>query len=137
MEAHRQKELVLILARQFASRLATATLLADDRGTLVYFNEPAERILGRSFAEAGELSATEWASLFKTTDLDGAPVALEAMPAGIALLEHQPAHRTILITGLDGVQRRIAITAFPLLEEPDLVRGVIAFFWENIGDGET
>ena len=137
MDAHRQKELVLILARQFASRLATATLVADDGGTLVYFNEPAERILGRSFAEAGEMSASEWASLFETTEIDGSPVALEAMPAGLALLEHRPAHRTILITGLDGIQRRIAITAFPLLEEPETLRGVIAFFWENLTDGET
>ena len=35
MEEKRQKHLVLILAREFASNLATPTLVADEVGTLV------------------------------------------------------------------------------------------------------
>ena len=35
MEKRRYKHLVLILAREFASNLATPTLIADDQGTLV------------------------------------------------------------------------------------------------------
>lgn len=127
----RPKDLVLILARQFASRLATATFVTDAEGNLVYFNEPAEEILGRTFADAGEISAREWATTFETADLDGSPIELEALPGGIALLERRPAHRPILIKGLDGVQRCIAITAFPLLEEPDALRGAVAIFWES------
>ena len=53
----RPKNLVLILAREFASKLATPTFVNDAEGTLVYYNEPAEGVLGRSFAEAGEMPA--------------------------------------------------------------------------------
>ena len=48
--SRRQKHLVLILAREFASNLATPTLIADAEGTVVYFNEAAEEVVGSSFA---------------------------------------------------------------------------------------
>jgi PAS domain-containing protein len=57
------KDVVLILAREFASKLAFAVLISDADGNLVYFNEPAERLLGRTYAETGELSATQWAPM--------------------------------------------------------------------------
>ena len=72
-----QKHIALILARELASQLATATFIADATGELVYYNEPAEEILGRTFAEAGSMSADEWSSLFQVEDLDGAPLPLE------------------------------------------------------------
>src|SRR5207247_8053169 len=40
----RQKHLVLILAREFASNLATPTLIADDRGWLLHYNTAAGRV---------------------------------------------------------------------------------------------
>ena len=50
-----QKHLVLILAREFASNLATPMGITDEQGRLVYFNEAAESIIGTTFAEAGEM----------------------------------------------------------------------------------
>jgi PAS domain-containing protein len=123
------KDLVLILAREFASKLAFAVLISDADGNLVYFNEPAERLLGRTYAETGELSATQWAPLLKTEDLDGSPLPLERLPGGIALLERRPAHRNLAITGLDGVRREISATAFPLLSSATELVGMIAIFW--------
>ena len=70
------KDLVLILAREFASNLATPIYLADADGTVVYFNEPAERIGGRSFAEAGEMSIRQWAGLLRPRTVDGAPLSV-------------------------------------------------------------
>ena len=64
VETRRQKHLVLILAREFASNLATATFISDAAGRLVYYNEPAERILGRTFAEAGEMPLGDEAAGF-------------------------------------------------------------------------
>jgi len=55
----RHKHLVLILAREFASNLATPTLLTDERGLLVFYNEAAEEILERPFSEARELPLDE------------------------------------------------------------------------------
>jgi PAS domain-containing protein len=125
----RPKDVVLILAREFASKLAFAVLIADADGNLVYFNEPAERLLGQTYAETGELSATQWAPLLKTEDLDGSPLPLEQLPGGIALLERRPAHRNLAITGLDGVRREISATAFPLLSSATELVGMIAIFW--------
>ncbi len=126
----RQKNLVLIVAREFASKLATATFIADADGNLVFYNEPAEDLLGRTFAEAGEMSAAEWAGVFAVEDLDGSPLPLERIPAGIALFERRPVHRDVRITGLDGVKREISVTAFPLLARAHELVGVVAIFWE-------
>ena len=125
----RPKDIVLILAREFASKLAFAVLIADAEGNLVYFNEPAERLLGRTYAETGELSSTQWAPLLKTENLDGSPLPLERLPGGIALLERRPAHRNLAITGLDGVRREISATAFPLLSSATDLVGMMAIFW--------
>ncbi|MGH3142834.1 MAG: PAS domain-containing protein, partial [Gaiellales bacterium] len=67
----RPKSLVLILAREFASNLATPIYITDSHGTLVYFNESAETIGGRSFAEAGEMSIRQWAELLRPRSVDG------------------------------------------------------------------
>lgn len=106
-------------------------LIADAAGDLVYFNEPAESVLGRTYAEAGEIPASEWASLFDVEELDGTPMPLEAMPAGVALLERRPAHHTFRIRGLDHRSRVISVTAFPLLASADELVGVFAVFWEQ------
>ena len=130
MQLRRPKNLVLILAREFASKLATPMFVSDAEGSLVYYNEPAEEILGRTFAEAGEMSAETWASLFHTEDLEGRPISLEHMPAGVAFTERRPAHGGLRITGLDGVQRTIAVTAFPLFASATDLVGVVAIFWQ-------
>jgi PAS domain-containing protein len=131
VQGRRQKNLVLILAREFASKLATATFVIDADGNLVYYNEAAEVILGRSFAEAGEVAAEQWASLYDVHDLDGSPLPLEEIPGGVALLERKPAHRSLCITGLDGERREIAVTAIPLMAHADELVGVVAIFWER------
>ena len=130
MEERAQKNLVLILAREFASKLATATFLIDPDGRLVYFNEPAERILGRSFAEAGELAESDWASLLAVEELDGTPMPLEARPAAIALHERRPAHHSFRVRALDGQSRAISATALPLLASRKELVGVVSIFWE-------
>jgi PAS domain-containing protein len=126
----RQKNLILIVAREFASLLATPVLISDAGGRLVYFNEPAERVLGTSYAEAGELAADSWSTLFQVTGLDGRAVPLEEMPAGVAFVERRPAQGGLSITGLDGVRRAIAVTAFPLFAHADEFVGIVAIFWE-------
>ncbi len=70
-EAHAQRNLILILARDLASRLATPVFVVDHEGTLVYFNEAAEPVLGRTYAETGELRAGEWATEWTPTDDEG------------------------------------------------------------------
>lgn len=131
--ARRQKHLALIIARELASQLATATFISDADGALVFYNEAAEDILGRTFAEAGSMPASEWTALFSVEDLDGTPLALEHLPGGIALTEGRPAHRRIRLTGLNGSPRVISVTAMPLFSHPTELVGMVAFFWEEDG----
>jgi PAS domain-containing protein len=126
-----QKHLVLILAREFASNLATATLIADRRGTLVFYNEAAEAVLGRPFAEVGELPAEEWTAMFAPRTLDLDPLPADQTPGGRALRERRVAHGRFRITSLDGVERDISATAIPLFAHLDEFVGVVAIFWDE------
>jgi PAS domain-containing protein len=129
-----EHNLVLILARGLASSIATPMFLVDPEGTLVYFNEPAEGILGQSYAEAGELSSDEWGTMFYPEDPEtGEKIPREALPLMIALAERRPAHLSMVITGQDGVRRAIALTAFPLFARTDEFVGAVAIFWEESG----
>jgi len=129
-----EHNLVLILARGLASSIATPMFLVDPEGTLVYFNEPAEGILGQSYAEAGELSSDEWGTMFYPEDPEtGEKIPREVLPLMIALAERRPAHRSMVITAQDGVRRGIALTAFPLFARTDEFVGAVAIFWEESG----
>ena len=72
-----QKPIEVILTRQLASTLAMPVFLVDPDGTLLFYNEPAERLLGMRFDETGEMSAGEWSSLWVPSEDDGRPLAPE------------------------------------------------------------
>jgi PAS domain S-box-containing protein len=127
----RQKNLALILARQLAGTLAMPMLVVDADGRLVFYNESAEQLVGRTFAETGEITAREWLELLSPETLEGKPLAFEARPSGIALLERRPAHDSFRITGFDGRSRVISATTVPLFTREDEVLGVVAIFWEQ------
>jgi len=103
MSAVQQKQLVLILARAFASNLSTPALLADARGHLVYFNDAAELVVGKRFAEIGEMPLEEWLDPFAPRDSTGELLPREHRPTWIALNDRRPAHMRYMITSTDGV----------------------------------
>ncbi len=121
---------MLILAREFASNLATPIYIADADERLVYFNEPAEKIAGQSFAETGEIPVREWAEMLSPSTAHGEPMRREDTPGGIAFSERRPAHGNLCITGLDSVRRDIATTAFPLFGPDEEFHGIMVIFWE-------
>jgi PAS domain-containing protein len=126
----RHKHLVLILAREFASNLATPTLIADDRGQLVFYNEAADEVIGRPFAEAGEMPLDEWTASFEPRTLDtDEPIPPERRPARIAFDQRRAAHDSFRITSRDGIEREVAVTAFPLFAHADEFVGIVAIFW--------
>jgi PAS domain-containing protein len=129
-----EHNLVLILARGLASSIATPMFVVDPQGTLVYFNEPAETILGQTFAESGEMPAEEWGTSFYPEDAEsGEKIPAEDLPLSLALSQGSPAHRAFAITGRDDVRRDIAVTAFPLFARTDEMVGAVAIFWERDG----
>ncbi len=123
------KSLPLILARELASNLSTAMFLLDASGTLVYFNDSAEILIGRAFAELGEISAAEFGEVLQLAEADGAPLRRRDTPAGIAFIERRPAHRVLMATGYDGTRRLLEATAYPLLGANDEMHGVVSVFW--------
>jgi PAS domain-containing protein len=125
-----QPDLVLIVARSFATKLATPTVIIDAHGDLVYFNDAAAEVLGGSYLDVGELHASRWQELFKPQTLDDQPMTAEQTPGGVALLERRPVHDTFTIRGLDGREREITVTSFPLFSRPDKVVGSMSIFWE-------
>jgi PAS domain S-box-containing protein len=131
VEPTAQKSLPLILAREFASNVATPMVLMDEVGRLVFFNEPAEQIIGQTQAEVGELEPDEWGRLFSVERIDGSPIDLEETPAGVTLMKRRPAHDTLAFTTADGLRHEIAVTAFPLLGRDEELLGVVSVFWER------
>lgn len=127
-----QFSIELILVRQLASGLAIPTFVADAAGSLVFLNEPAERLLGIRFDELGDMPFEAWTTGFTPPDAHGG-VAPEQMPLAIALHERRPAHGPLRILGRDGVQREIEITAFPLESAHGQLEGGVAMFWEVDG----
>lgn len=132
MDQPPQRNLILILARDFASRLATAVFLIDGRGTVIYFNEAAERLLGTRFVEGRDMTADDWSTRYRPRDANDKPVSLEDMPIGVAFQRQEPAHSALRIDGADGVEHFIEVTAFPLLAHTDECVGAIAIFWESV-----
>ena len=57
-----QQEIEIILCRHWASHLQTPVFFVDPKGNMLFYNEPAESILGRRFAETGAMSAAEWST---------------------------------------------------------------------------
>jgi hypothetical protein len=52
-------------------------------------------------------------------------------PGGVALLERRPVHDSFMVRGLDGREREITVTSFPLFSHPDEVVGSMSIFWER------
>ena len=129
-----QYAIELILTRQLASHLAVPAFLVDPEGTLLYFNQPAETILGRRFEDAGPMSVERWSKDFVPTDESGVPLPPESLPLVIALSEKRAAHGKFWIQGMDGRRRRIGVTAIPLIGAANRFSGALALFWEEPGE---
>jgi PAS domain-containing protein len=126
-----QHDVGLILMRQLASGLAVPMLLADSTGSLLFFNEPAEELLGQRFDEVGELPRGERTRAFQFRDESGQPLPEDQVPLTVAMRELRPVHRRVIGRGFDGVDHNVEIAAFPLLGPGGHLIGGVAMFWER------
>lgn len=120
----------IILARQLAGYLSVPLFLVDPRGNLLFFNEPAETILGRRFEETGTMPSEEWSSAFTPIDHEGRPIPPEDLPLMITLTKQRPAYKRFHIKGLDGVVRHIEVASIPIAGLEGDFLGAAALFWE-------
>ena len=134
MEGDKHKSLLLILARELASNVATPMFVVDMHGVLVFYNEAAETLLGQSFSVTGPIGPDQWGgTMFQPEDLDGNPITVDDLPLVDTMRERRPEHARFRITGLDGVKRTIEATTFPLFAHVDDLAGAVSVFWEEVG----
>lgn len=126
-----QQEIEIVLARNFAEQLSTAIFIVNPAGDLVYYNEPAEKLLGTRFAETGMMTSNEWGTKFHPVDQEGETIPPEELPLLIAITQRRPAHSIFWIVDLDGNLREIEVTALPLIGTSDRLAGGMAIFWER------
>jgi PAS domain-containing protein len=133
-EAGAPKSLPLILARELAANLATPMFLLDANGMLVFYNDAAALLIGRSFADMGEIASSEFGAVLELASPDGERIRRRDSPAGIALLEQKPAHKTLWATAYNGKRILVRATAFPLFGATGEMHGVVSVFWETNDD---
>ena len=122
----------IILTRQLAAHLSVPLFLVNPKGDLLFYNEPAEAILGCRFNDTGEMPAEKWSSAFNPVDDKGKRVTPEALPLMITLTTRQPAHGRISILGLNGRPHKIEVTSIPINGLRGDFLGAAALFWELV-----
>lgn len=126
MSAH---ELEVILSRQLADTLSIPVFIVDPIGNLIFYNEPAEEILGKRFEDTGAMSVEEWSTAFEPQDDEGNIITPEQLPLVHTLKEHEPAHKTFRIKNLKGKMYTISVTSLPIVGRARKFSGAMAIFW--------
>jgi PAS domain-containing protein len=123
-----QRPIELIQARSLIASLSTAAFLVDDAGRLLFYNEAAGDLLGMAFEEAGEMERDEWGTRFKPRSPGGGELGVDELPLTVALREGEPGHARIEITGADGEEHELAVSAIPIRGRGGQ-HGAFAIFW--------
>jgi PAS domain-containing protein len=128
MAAH---EIEIILNRQLADCLSIPVFIIDTEGNLIYYNEPAEHILGKRFEETGAMPVSVWGTIFKPMDENRNPLLPEDLPLVKTLRNRKPYHKTFYIESLTGNIEKISVTSYPILGRPARFLGAVALFWDS------
>jgi PAS domain-containing protein len=124
-----QKPLELILARNLLTSLSTPAFLVDAGGRLLFYNEAAGAMLGRSFEETGQMSAADWTALFGPLSDERDPIPVEELPLTSELRDGRPAHGRFCIRSAEGVEHTIEASAFPLVGSGAEETGAMILWW--------
>ena len=124
-------DIEIILSRQLAECLSVPIFITDTKGTLLFYNEPAEEILGKRYEDTGEMKVEEWSTVFKQFDDEGKPIKPEDLPLVQTLTKIIPAHKSFWIESLKGEKHKISLTSYPLMGRGDRFLGAVAIFWTS------
>ena len=70
----------IILSRQLADCLSVPVFIVDPQGTLLFYNAPAEVILGQKFQDTGAMPVGEWGTNFFPHDGEGNQIPPSELP---------------------------------------------------------
>ncbi len=124
-------DIEIILNRQLADCLSIPVFITDTKGNLLFYNEPAEEILGKRYEDTGEMPVEEWSTIFKTKEFDGNEIAPKDLPLVKTLTEQLPFHKTFLIESLLGKLEKISLTSYPIIGRTGKFLGAVAIFWRQ------
>jgi PAS domain-containing protein len=124
-----QKPLELILARNLLTSISTPAFLLDGDAAVVFYNEAAAALLGRSFEDAGRMEAEQWTRAFGPFDQGGSPVEVDALATTDAIRHGRPMHATFTIRAARGERISIEASAFPIVAAEHGSSGAMIFFW--------
>lgn len=123
-------EIEIILNRQLADCLSIPVFITDTGGNLIFYNEPAEQVLGKRFEETGEMPVEEWSTIFKPLNEDGKPLPPEELPLVKTLDDEYPHHKSFKIESLKGEWQNISVTSYPIISRSGKFIGAVAIFWK-------
>jgi PAS domain-containing protein len=124
-------EIEIILNRQLADCLSIPVFITDTIGNLIFYNEPADKILGTSFEDTGEMKVEEWSTIFKPLDEAGSPLPPEGLPLVNPLSDQLPHHKVFWIESLKGTNEKISVTSYPIIGRTGKFLGAVAIFWNS------
>jgi len=131
-----QKPLELILARNLLTSLSTPAFLVDGDARLIFYNEAAGALLGRSFEDSGgRMEPSEWTAAFDISAGQD-PFALDEHPLTTTLRDGRPAHAEFKIRSVGGEEHAIEASGFPLVGAGDAESGAMILFWPS-GNGSA
>lgn len=123
-------EIEIILTRQLADCLSIPVFITDTSGNLIFYNEPAEGLLGKRFEETGEMPVEMWATDFSPMDDFSNIIPPEELPLVKTLKNCHPYHKTFWIKSLQGVKEKISVTSYPIIGREKKFVGAVAIFWK-------
>ena len=123
-------QIEIILSRQLADCLSIPVFITDTTGNLIFYNEPAELILGKRYQETGEMPVEVWGTIFKPVDEAGKALSPDDLPLVKTLKYCQPYHKVFLIESLKGKLEKLSVTSYPILGRAGNLLGAVAIFWE-------
>ena len=124
-------EIEIILNRQLADCLSIPVFITDTNGNLIFYNEPAEVILGKRFEDTGEMPVEQWSTDFKPVDDQGHGLAPEELPLVKTLNHAAPFHKSFGIVSLEGKIQKISVTSYPIIGRTGKMLGAVAIFWKS------
>ena len=123
-------EIEIILNRQLADCLSIPVFIIDTSGSLIFYNTPAEEVLGKKFEETGEMPVEEWSVIFKPQDESGKVIPPEDLPLVKTMKQLMPFHKTFWIKSLEGEAEKIGLTSYPIINRENKYLGAVAMFWK-------
>ena len=123
--------LEIILCRQFAESISLPIFIIDTKGNLLFYNEPAESLLGLRYEDTGPMPVDVWSVKFKPTDARGRPLAAEKLPLVKTLETRKPATGTFWIESLSGPRHFLEVHSYPIIDRKDSYLGAMALFWQS------